>query len=111
MELEPILQELSSSIAEALICGDYDINLLKLNGEVHFSDFLDTVLGHSFYPKITLPTRLNNSSSATLIDNILCKLLSHTISTCSGIILDQLSDHFPYFVSLDNLVIRKIKPP
>ena len=111
MELEPILQELSSSYAEVLICGDYNINLLKLNGEAHFSDFLDMVLGHSFYPKITLPTRLNNSSGATLIDNILCKLSSHTISTCSGIILDQLSDHFPYFVSLDNLITRKTKPP
>ena len=66
MELEPILQELSSTNAEVLICGDYNINLLKVNGEAHFSDFLDMVLGHSFYPKITIPTRLNNSSGATL---------------------------------------------
>ena len=111
MELEPILQELSSTNAEVLIGGDYNINLLKINGEAHFSDFLDMVLGHSFYPQITLPTRLNNSSGATLIDNVLCKLSSHSISTCSGIILDQLSDHFPYFVSLDNLLTRKMKPP
>ena len=111
MELEPILQELNSSNAEVRICGDYNINLLKFNGEVHFSDFLDMVLGHSFYPKITLPTRLNKSSGATVIDNILCKLSSHTISTCSGIIFDKLSDHLPYFVCLDNLVTRKTKPP
>ena len=60
-ELEPILQELSSTNNEVLICGDYNINLLKLNGETHFSDFLDIMLGHSFYPKITLPTRVNRS--------------------------------------------------
>ena len=110
-ELEPIIQELSSSSTEVLVCGDYNINLLKMTGEAHFSDFFEMMLGHSFYPKITLPTRLNNSSGATLIDNIYCKLSSCSISTCAGIILDQLSDHFPYFLSLDNMSIKNIKPP
>ena len=110
-ELEPIVQELSSSNTEVLVCGDYNINLLKMTGEAHFSDFFEMMLGHSFYPKITFPTRLNNSSGATLIDNIYCKLSSCSISTCAGIILDQLSDHFPYFLSLDNMSIKNIKPP
>ena len=110
-ELEPIIQELSSSNTEVLICGDYDINLLKLTGEAHFSDFFEMMLGHSYYPKMTLPTRLNNYSGATLIDNIFCKLSPYTVNTCAGIILDQLSDHFPYFVSLDNLSIKKTTPP
>ena len=110
-ELEPIIQELSSSNTEVLVCGDYNINLLKLTGEAHFSDFFEMMLGHSFYPKITLPTRLNNSSGATLIDNVYCKLSSCSISTCAGIILNQLSDHFPYFLSLDNMSTKNIKPP
>ena len=97
----------SSSNTEVLICGDYNINLLKLTGEAHFSDFFEMMLGHSYYPKITLPTRLNNSSGATLIENIFCKLSPYTVNTCAGIILDQLSDHYPYFVSLDNLSIKK----
>ena len=94
-EIEPILQEPSSSNTEVLICGDYNINLLKLAGESHLADFFVMMLGHSFYRKITLPTRVNNSSGATLIDDIFCKLSSHTVSTTSGIILDQLSDHYP----------------
>ena len=110
-ELEPIIQELSSSNTEVLICGDYNINLLKLTGEAHFSDFFEMMLGHSFYPKITLPTRLNNSSGATLIDNIFCKLSPYTDNTCAGIILDQLSDHYPYFVSMDNLSTKKTTAP
>ena len=110
-EIEPILQELSTANTEVLICGDYNINLLKLAGESHLADFFDMMLAHSFYPKITLPTRVNNSSGATLIDNIFCKLSSHTISTTSGIILDQLSDHYPYFVSLDNLFAIKANAP
>ena len=94
-EIEPILQEISISNSEALICLDYNINLLKINGEAHFSEFFDTMLGHSFYPKITLPTRLNRTSGATLIDNIYCKLSSQTLTTSAGIILDELSDHYP----------------
>ena len=31
-EIEPIRQEISISNSEALICGDYNINLLKING-------------------------------------------------------------------------------
>ena len=89
-ELEPIIQELSATNNEVLICGDYNINLLKLNSEAHYSDFFDTMLGHSFYPKISLPTRLNRSSGATLIDNIYCKLSFQTVKTTSGIIMNYL---------------------
>ena len=106
-ELEPIIQELSSSNTEVLICGDYNINLLKLTGEAHFSDFFEMMLGNSYYPKITLPTRLNNPNGATLIDNIFCKLSPCTVNTCAGIILDQLSDRYPNFFSWDNLSIKK----
>ena len=34
-----IFQELGANNDEAVICGDYNINLLKMNGETHFSDF------------------------------------------------------------------------
>ena len=110
-ELEPILQELSATNNEVLICGDYNINLLKMNGETHYSDFFDMMLGHSFFPKITLPTRLNRTSGATLIDNIYYKLSFQTVKTTSGIILDELSDHYPYFSCLDNLSNKQTKPP
>ena len=110
-EIEQILQEIGISNNEALICGDYNINLLKINGEAHFSEFFDTMLGHSFYPKITLPTRFNRTSGATLIDNIYCKLSSQTLTTSAGIILDEISDHYPYFLGIDNLNIKQTKPP
>ena len=110
-EIEPIIQEIGTSNNEALVCGDYNINLLGINGEAHFSDFVDTMLGHSFYPKITLPTRLNRTSGATLIDNIYCKLSSQTLTISAGIILDEISDHYPYFLGIDNLNIKQTKPP
>ena len=109
-ELEPILNDLSNTNSEVLICGDYNINLLKINSEQHFSYFFDTMLSHSFFPKITFPTRLNNSSGATLIDNIFCKLSALTLQTKAGIMLDEISDHFPYFISL-NVCLNTTKPP
>ena len=110
-EMEPILQEIVISNNEAQICGDYIMNLLKINGEAHFSEFFDTMLGYSFYLKITLPTRLNRTNGATLIDNIYCKLSSQTLTTSAGIILDELSDHYPYSLGIDNLNIKQTKPP
>ena len=110
-EIEPILKETSISNNEALICGDYNIDLLEINGEAHFSEFFDTMLGHNSYPKITLPTRLNRTSGATFIVNIYCKLSSQTLTTPAGMILDELSDHYPYFLGKDNLNIKQTKPP
>ena len=71
-QLEPILSDLGNTNSEVLICGDYNINLLKVNSEPHFSYFFDTMLTHSLFLNITFPIRVNDSSGATLIDNIFC---------------------------------------
>ena len=95
------MSDLSNTNSEVLICGDYNVNLLKTNWEQHFSYFFDTMLSHSFFPKIMFPTRVNNSSGATLIDNIFYKLSSITLQMKARILLDEISDHYPYFISLD----------
>ena len=109
-ELEPILNDLPNTNSEVLICGDYNINLLKVNSEQHFSYFFDTMLAHSFFPKITFPTRVNNDNGATLTDNVFCKLSSLTLQTRAGILLDEFSDHYPFFVSF-NVCHTPNKPP
>ena len=58
------------------------------------------MLTHSFFPKITFPTRVSNSSRATLIDNVFCKLSPTTLQIKAGILLDEIWDHYPYFISL-----------
>ena len=40
--------------------------------------------------------------SCSLLDNIFCKLSPNTIKTSSGIIHTGISDHFPYFVCIEN---------
>ena len=65
------------------------------------------MISHSFYPKITLPTRLSNNRG-TLIDNIYCKLSSKSINSSSGILISGLSDHLPYFLSINLCKNREI---
>ena len=68
------------------------------------------MLAHSFFPNIAFPTRVNNSSGATLIDNVFCKLSSLTLQIRAGILLDEISDHYPYFVCF-NVCHTPNKPP
>ena len=78
------------STGHTYICGDFNINLLKIHTKPNYNTFLEIMLAHSFYPKITLPTRICDTSS-TLIDQI----YTNTINTqdISGIFTSHISDH------------------
>ena len=64
---------------------------------------------HSFFPKITLPTRLS-TKNGTLIDNMFCKLTEYTLDTTSGILIKKFSDHQPYFTLLNNYTFQNQSP-
>ena len=70
------------------------------------------MLGYSLFPRITLPTR-TTQHSCTLIDNAFCKLSTDLKNIKAGIILSDISDHYPYFVSIKGKnrpsVERKVK--
>ena len=73
------------------MCGDYNVDLLKLNSIPFNETYFDNILSAGYIPKITLPTRLSENS--TLIDNIFTTNLS---SDLSAYILDiYISDHQP----------------
>ena len=80
-ELEPIIAALNDGNHELLIAGDFDINLLHINNcnKDHFGNFLDMLLGHSLFPKITFPIRLGENS-CSLIDNIFCSLYTSPLA-------------------------------
>ena len=63
----------------------------------------------SFFPKITLPTRLSDRS-CTLIDNFLCKLSNGFSQSTAGILISRISDHLPYFIFLDYLKPKRPAP-
>ena len=83
----------------AYIMGDFNIDLLKPDCHDISTNFTNTLNIHNFFPLIHLPTRVTDSSS-TLIDNIFCnQLISHN----SGVIYNDISDHFPIFSAFNNI--------
>ena len=82
------------------ICGDYNIDLLKIKTNKHFNDFFDNLITVGFFPKITLPTRFTEQSS-TLIDNVFSNNLEERET--SGILLNHISDHQFIFTYIEKL--------
>ena len=101
-EFSLLLSTFDQSNSEVIIAGDFNINLRKINQKEIFNDFFYSLTEHSFFPKITLPTRFSNLNG-TLIDNISCKLSQPTLNSTSGILIKQFSNHQPYFIFIDNL--------
>ena len=57
-EFIPILEHSQRDNREVTIAGDFNIDLLKINDNVVFCDYFNSILSQSFFPKITLPTSL-----------------------------------------------------
>ena len=73
------------------MCGDYNVDLLKINSLQFNENYFDSILSAGYIPTITLPTRLSENS--TLIDNIFTTNLDNNISAC--ILNIHISDHQP----------------
>jgi hypothetical protein len=85
-----------------IIAGDFNLDLLKFRNNLHIDNFIETLIGHSYIPKITLPTRLTHQHG-TLIDNFFHKITDGFLDCTSGILLNGISDHYPYFTVLNYL--------
>ena len=76
------------------VMGDFNVDLLKSSVHEATSDFLGGFTTSGFYPLISLPTRLTDST-ATLIDNIWTNNVTARID--SGLVTVRVSDHLPVF--------------
>ncbi len=101
-EISPVLSTLENNKNEVIVTGYFNINLLQINDRHVFGEYFNSLTNHSFYPKITLPTRLLNNH-ATLIYNFFCKLTETMLETTSEIPIKTFSDHQPYFIILNNI--------
>jgi hypothetical protein len=101
-EISPILSKLNKSKALTILAGDFNLDLLKVNHKPVINEYLETLLSHSFNPKIIHPTRLAHNS-ATLIDNIFSNEPG-TMPVSSGILISNISDHFPCFSCFGNTI-------
>ena len=93
-EFTTLLNLLKTQSNFTYLCGDYNIDILKMSSNHICNTFYENVISCSFAPKITLPTRICDTTS-TLIDNVYTNVLdkNHT----SGILIRPISDHQMYF--------------
>ena len=94
------LSELLDSVRhENKVCyflGDYNINILNYETHRATADFVDILYSYAIFPLINRPTRIT-SNSATLIDNIFTNNLVALEKSTNGILVTDISDHFPVF--------------
>ena len=95
--LEPLLNKISFEKKEAILLGDFKINLLNCDSDKNTCDFLEHMLSFSFLPRIIKP-RCITPRSQTLIDNIFYTELDKNI--LAGNITTDISDHLTQFVAI-----------
>ena len=76
----------------SFICGDFNINLLDINSNDHVNEYFESICSRGFFPRITLPTRIQ-PPSFSLIDNIITNDIDKTSNSISGLLINDLSDH------------------
>ena len=96
-EFTNLLTVIDSKSLKAYICGDYNLNLLKINSDTRCNTLFENLTSLGFIPKITLPTRISRNAS-TLIDNIFTNNTNH--NHISGVLVRPISDHQMQFCLL-----------
>ena len=94
--LSEIMHKLKRENKLCYLMGDYNLDLLKNENHLPTSKFLDLMYSCSFLPLIHKPTRVTDKT-ATLIDNIFTNDLQINENIFNGILMTNISDHFPIF--------------
>ena len=92
--LESILSTVDRRFCYLL--GDWNMNLLAYDSHNDTTSCIDTLYSYGYSPLINRPTRVTNSS-ATIIDNIFTNNHDATVDAFQGILVTDISDHFPIF--------------
>ena len=95
-EFSNILDVIKTENKLCYLLGDYNINLLNYDSHELTADFVNSLYSYGFVPLINRPTRIT-PHSATIIDNIFTNNHEALIKSYQGILVTDLSDHFPVF--------------
>ena len=95
IELDLFISEFSQFIdtirglkRSSFICGDFNINLLDINSNDHVNEYFESICSRGFFPRITLPTRIQ-PPSFSLIDNIINNDIDKTSNSISGLLIND----------------------
>ena len=58
-EFATLLSHMKAIRQSSYVCGDYNIDLLKVKRNKHYCEYFDEIISQGFIPKITLPTRIS----------------------------------------------------
>ncbi len=92
---------MSKENRKCIICGDININGLKIEKDDNVSSFFNKLLSNNYIPDITLPTRITDHS-ISLIDHILLKesnMICNKIT--AGNIYNNITVHLPNFFFME----------
>ena len=87
---------LQSDKHSCYLLGDLNINLLRHEVHRQTADFLDIMYSNGFIALINRPTRVT-AETATVIDHIYSNNLNATQKTIQGILVTDITDHYPVF--------------
>ena len=102
--MECIESMLSCIKRSIYICGDFNIDLLNYNVNNNTKFFVDQMFSMSLFPLINKPTCITNQCHS-IIDNIYTNSINEDI--ISGVIIADISDHFPIFSILQKDIHKK----
>ena len=97
-----ILQKVQKENKTLFVMGDFNINLYNYSSHTETNDFINLMVSNYLLPHILHPTRVTDHS-AIIIDNIFSN--NCELGTLSGILLSQISDHFPQFLIIKNITV------
>ena len=91
------LNKLNHENKDYLICGDFNINLLKHETKRSIDNYINTLYSEGCINIIDKPTRITETT-ATLLDHMYTNLSNNSVN--SGILTFDISDHLPTFCTL-----------
>ena len=92
--LEEVLVKLTEERKTVVLAGDFNYNLLNQSQDKHVLSFSNLLNSYGYYHLIAKATRIDREISS-LLDNIFVN--DHNFAKSSGVIIHDLSDHFPVF--------------
>ena len=93
---EETLAKIDAEKKLVVMAGDFNYNMLKQLQDKQVLSFCNLLSSYGYVPLISKATRTNRESSS-LLDNIFVNV--HNYVKSAGIIVHDLSDHFPVFAS------------
>ena len=104
-----LVNKIKLETRKKIIIGlDHNLDFLKSHTHGPTMDFIEKNLSNDLIPCITRPTRITKNS-ATLIDNIIVST-EYIGKISSKILMEDISDHLPSYVKLNNILENKLEP-